>query len=270
MPIHPLTRHELAEKSRAFYHHLRIVLKEANIPFLVGGAFALEYYTRVWRYTKDLDIFVRPQDCPRVLKAAAAAGFRSEIIFPHWLGKIFHDDDFVDVIFSSGNGVAKVDDSWFVHAVAGQILGLDTDVCPVEEMIWSKAFVMERERFDGADIAHLIHARGQNLDWSRLLKRFGPYWEILLSHLVLFSFIYPGKRSLIPDVLMQELVQKLLTARRSNSSRSSPFQGTLLSREQYLFDLATWGYPDPRLLPESSMTPEEIALWTQAIEPKGS
>jgi hypothetical protein len=129
---------------------------------------------------------------------------------------------------------------------------------------------MERERFDGADIAHLLHAQGKNLDWSRLLGRFGPYWEILLSHLVLFGFIYPGKRSVIPDWLMQELVQKLLTIRRSNSSRSPPFQGTLLSREQYLFDMASWGYPDPRLLPESSMTADQIALWTQAIEPKGS
>jgi hypothetical protein len=270
MPLHSLTRQELSEKSRDFYHQLHVVLKKAEIPFLVGGAFALEYYTGVWRYTKDLDIFVRSQDCPRVLQAAAASGFQSEVIFTHWLGKIFHENDFVDVIFSSGNGVAKVDDSWFAHAVRGQILGLDTDVCPVEEMIWSKAFVMERERFDGADIAHLLHAQGKNLDWSRLLGRFGPYWEILLSHLVLFGFIYPGKRSVIPDWLMQGLAQKLLTIRRSNSSRSPPFQGTLLSREQYLFDMASWGYPDPRLLPESSMTADQIALWTQAIEPKGS
>src|SRR5207245_1729138 len=209
MPLHSLTRQELSEKSRDFYHQLHVVLKKAEIPFLVGGAFALEYYTGVWRYTKDLDIFVRSQDCPRVLQAAAASGFQSEVIFTHWLGKIFHENDFVDVIFSSGNGVAKVDDSWFAHAVRGQILGLDTDVCPVEEMIWSKAFVMERERFDGADIAHLLHACAESLDWDRLSHRFGKHWRILFAHLTLFGFIYPSERRRIPEALMRECLRLL-------------------------------------------------------------
>jgi hypothetical protein len=271
MPLHSLTRHELLPKSREFYRRAQLVLTEAKIPFLVGGAFALEFYTGVWRYTKDLDIFVRPPDIQEILKVARAAGFRTELTFSHWLGKIFDGDDFVDVIFSSGNGVARVDDSWFEHAVHGETLGMATDVCSVEDMIWSKAFVMERERFDGADIAHLIHAQGKNLNWSRLVKRFGQHWEILLAHLVLFVFIYPGKRDLIPDWLIQELVQKLLTTRKNNSPQSAPpFQGTLLSREQYLYDLAVWGYSDPRLLPGGPMTAEEIASWTQAIEGKAS
>jgi Nucleotidyl transferase of unknown function (DUF2204) len=269
MPLHPLTRHELLPKSREFYRRAQLVLKEARIPFLIGGAFALEFYTGVWRYTKDLDIFVRPRDIQEILKAASAAGFRTELTFSHWLGKIFDGDDFVDVIFSSGNGVARVDDSWFENAVHADILGMATDVCSVEDMIWSKAFVMERERFDGADIAHLIHARGKNLNWSRLLERFGQYWEMLFAHLVLFGFIYPGKRALVPDWLIQELVQRLQTTRKNSSSDPTPpFQGTLLSREQYLYDLAAWGYSDPRLLPAGPMTAEEIAVWTQAIEEK--
>jgi hypothetical protein len=32
---------------------------------------------------------------------------------------------------------------------------------------------MERERFDGADVAHIILAYGDRLDWRRLLERFG-------------------------------------------------------------------------------------------------
>jgi hypothetical protein len=38
-------------------------------------------------------------------------------------------------------------------------------------MIWSKAFVMERECDDGADIARVPRARGDRLDWQRLLIR---------------------------------------------------------------------------------------------------
>ena len=33
-------------------------------------------------------------------------------------------------------------------------------VVPAEEMIWSKAFIQERERFDGADIHHLLRCKG--------------------------------------------------------------------------------------------------------------
>ena len=61
---------------------------------------------------------------------------------------------------------------------------------------------MERERYDGADVAHLLRAHGDRLDWPRLLRRFGPHWRVLLSHLVLFGFIYPGERALVPAWVM--------------------------------------------------------------------
>ena len=64
---------------------------------------------------------------------------------------------------------------------------------PVEEMIWSKAFLMERERFDGADVLHLMRARQKEINWPRLLSRFGEHWRVLLSHLVLFPYVYPNE-----------------------------------------------------------------------------
>ena len=51
---------------------------------------------------------------------------------------------------------------------------------------------MERERYDGADVAHIILAYGDRMDWRRLIDRFGRYWRVLLSHLVLYGFIYPS------------------------------------------------------------------------------
>ena len=41
--------------------------------------------------------------------------------------------------------------------------------------------------------------------------------------------------------------------------------GTLLSREQFLHDIERLGYVDGRLTPASTMTPEDIAVWTEAI-----
>jgi hypothetical protein len=37
-------------------------------------------------------------------------------------------------------------------------------------MIWSKGFVMERERFDGADVTHLLRAVGPKLNWDHVWR----------------------------------------------------------------------------------------------------
>lgn len=143
-----------------FYRRTLQLLEERGIRHLVGGAFALAHYTGIDRQTKDIDLFILPEDFERVGTALADAGFRAELTFPHWLGKIHCGRNFVDLVFSSANGVARVDEEWFGHATRGEALGHAVWTCPVEETIWSKAFIMERERYDGADIAHLVHARG--------------------------------------------------------------------------------------------------------------
>jgi hypothetical protein len=45
--------------------------------------------------------------------------------------------------------------------------------------------------------------------------------------------------------------------------------GTLLSREQYLDDIERQGYEDARNTAASSMTPQDVAVWTDAIPGRG-
>lgn len=251
----------------AFYRRALHALTAVDIPFLVGGAYALERYTGIARDTKDLDVFVRPGDCERVLRAFDQAGFETELTFPHWLGKAFSRGDMVDVIFSSGNGFARVDEQWFRHAVDEELLGVPVRLIPVEEMIWSKAFVMERERYDGADIAHLLRARASQLDWPRLVRRFGPHWRVLLSHLVLFGFVYPGHRREVPERARRALVDRLTRESREPvaAGEEQVCRGTLLSRAQYLVDVEHWRYRDGRLV-DGTMSEADVARWTAAIE----
>jgi hypothetical protein len=246
-----------------FYRCVLQQLEASGIPFLVGGALAFSHYSHVPRNTKDMDIFVKAPDCPRILELFAQAGYRTELTFTHWLGKVWQDGFFMDVIFASGNGVARVDDLWFDHATRANVLGVVTRVMPVEEMIWSKAFVQERERFDGADVIHLLRETGPSLDWPRLLMRFGDNWRVLLSHLILFGFVYPDKRESVPAWVMDELIRRLGVSRPRTDN--DVCYGTLLSREQYLYDLERLRYRDSRAEPTGSMTDEQIAAWTAAI-----
>jgi hypothetical protein len=260
------TARAIHDPGAEFYIEALRKLQETGIPFLVGGAVAFSHFAHVSRDTKDIDVFVKPEDCPRVLDAFARAGYQTELPYPHWLGKIHDGDHFMDVIFNSGNGVARVDDLWFEHAVKTNVLGLIVRLSPVEEIIWSKAFIQERERFDGADIIHLFRETGPALDWPRLLMRFGDYWRVLLSHLILFGFVYPDKRQNVPAWVMDELVRRL-TVSRPNLQNDICY-GTLLSREQYLHDLRQLKYRDSREEPEGQMTREQIEIWTKAIDAK--
>lgn len=267
---------ESSETAADFYRSLMHKLTEAGVPFLVGGAFALGYYTGLSRGTKDLDLFVRGADCDRVRGVAAQAGWRTELTFSHWLAKVFENGDFVDVIFSSGNGVAVVDEGWFAHAEQAEVLGTQAGVCPIEEMIWSKAFIMERERCDEADVMHLLRARAESLDWARLLARFGPHWRLLLSQLLLFGFVYPAERDRVPAWVLDALLARLRAELHDKAQPPAPpdpprrlCQGTLLSRAQYLVDIQRWGYEDARLHLPRPMTQEEIARWTEGIAKDG-
>jgi hypothetical protein len=255
----------LGADTAAFYRRVLRVLCASRVPFLIGGAYAFNCYTTIERHTRDLDLFIRRRDIEGAADALLAAGHGTELTHPHWLAKVHAGDLYIDLIYSSGNGLCEVDDDWFRHASAARVLGVDVKVAPVEEMIWSKAFVMERERYDGADVAHLLHAHGHALDWRRLLQRFGPHWRVLLSHLVLYGFIYPAARAQLPDWPMQHLLERLRDEHGAPPPRRALCAGTLLSREQYLGDVERHGYQDARQAPFGNMTRDEIAAWTARI-----
>jgi hypothetical protein len=243
-----------------------MALTRSGLTFLVGGAYALEHYTTIARWTKDLDIFVLPRDVVGCLDALTEAGFKTKVAFPHWLAKAYAGRDFIDVIFSSGNGIAEVDEEWMAHATPGRVLGLPVPLCPVEEMIWSKAFVAERERYDGADIAHLLRACHGQLDWERLVGRFGAHWRVLLSHLMLFEFVYPSEPAPEARGWARELARRLEEAGGAPETSERICQGTLLSRAQYLPDVVAWGYLDARRRPHGRMSEEAVQKWTDAID----
>ena len=266
IPLAPSLEDEVLPETAAFYRQALRALIDAKVPFLVGGAFAHACYTGIRRSTKDLDLFIRREDYERVAALAGQAGWRAELTYPHWLAKIYAGEDFIDLIFNSGNGLTPVDDRWFRDNPEADVLGVPVKIANMEDGLLSKAFIMERERYDGADVAHLIQKNAEHMDWPGLLERFGPHWRVLLAHLSLFGFIYPGERHRVPSWVMDRLLEKL-AAENAKPPAVDPHvcAGTLLSREQYLHDVEQLGYVDGRLTPVSTMTPEDVNLWTEAI-----
>lgn len=257
-----------------FYLRAMDVLDASGVPYLVGGAYALASHAGIVRHTKDLDVFVRPADAERALAALAQRGrWRIDRVFPHWLAKAYDtsgltgpavgdDPPFVDVIYGSGNGLCAVDDEWFANAVEGQALGRPAKLCPAEEILWTKAFIQERERYDGADINHVILARGRSLDWARLLRRFRGHERVLLGHVMFFGYAYPSERSRVPEWVVDQLMKAV---REEPAVSEKVCHGTFLSRQQYLIDLNERGYDDARLAPRGPMSGDDVDRWTDAI-----
>lgn len=238
---------DLDPRAVAFYRHVLDLLEEADVPVLVGGAWAFEAHTGIGgRRTKDLDLFVRPGHVETAVAALDAAGYRTEMTSPLWIAKAFMDDDYVDLIFSSGNGICTVDDAWFDNAPRGEVLGQPVRLIPIEEMIWSKAFLAERDRLDAADVQHLILAANGRLDADRLLARFGLHWRVLLAQIVLFDYCFPSKRELVPAGLRTRLLEQAADLTDASADGVDLCYGTFLSRHQYAADVTEGGFVDAR------------------------
>jgi len=249
-----------------FYREVLGALTRARVPFLIGGAFAFCRHVDISRRTKDLDLMIDEDTWPRLARVLRAAGIHTRRVFPHWLGKALAPAGQVDVIFNGGSGLTPVDQEWFTHGVRATVLGFQVRLCPVEELIWSKAFIMERERFDGADILHLIHAHADRLDWRRLRRRFAGHEAVLRAHLILFQYVYPSMATAIPAWLDADLADRPAPI----VSHPPLCRGTYLSRAQYLVDVEEWGYADARLAPFGGMTAREWLAWTNAIDARQS
>lgn len=231
-----------AGQVRIFREVLTLCERE-RLPYAVSGAFALELHTGVCRSTKDLDVFLRPDDISNALVRLTKDGFRCEIRDPVWLAKAHRDGYFVDLIGGMSNGVITVDESWIQRSRPAKILGVKTRVLAPEELIASKLFVTRRERFDGADIAHIIFGTKGRLDWKRILQLAGEHWELVLWNLVFFRYVYPAHSSYVPRHVWQKLLQDFAEEIRSPNSRTA-FRGSLIDHRMFTIDVEEWGMRD--------------------------
>jgi predicted nucleotidyltransferase len=230
------------KEADSFYQEALQILADSRIPFLLSGAFALRYHTGIYRDTKDLDIFCKPSDYMAILRLFADKGYKTELTDARWLSKIFKGDHFIDVIFDSVNNIWLMDDSWFDKAYTGELFGIEVKYIPPEELIWSKIYVQNRERYDGADVNHTILKCGPTLDWEKLYRYMDRHWHLLLGQIINFQFVYPSDRDLIPRWLFDDLMKRAQEQYSHPASVEKVCQGPIIDQTQYRVDITEWGY----------------------------
>ena len=102
---------------------------------------------------------------------------------------------------------------------------------------------MRRERFDGADIAHIVYASQGNLDWDRIFALVNEHWEILLFALVLYRYIYPVCSHYVPAWVWQRLLDGF-SGELANPNPAAQFRGSLVDDKMFAIDVKDWGMED--------------------------
>jgi hypothetical protein len=221
-------------------------LARTELPFLVGGGYALFEYLGRWRNTKDIDLFVQARHLGQVLYEMARAGFQVEIADTAWLAKARLNGALIDIIFCSYNGLFPVDESWHDHGRPAEVLGVPVRVVGPEEMVVSKCFVAARDRFDGGDVAWLLRAVAGDLDWDRIEWLMRDHWQILLWQIIHFLYVFPSEKRLVPAALMNRLLRRLDEELASEPGDPRICRGPMLDPKLYRRELRDKGGEDPR------------------------
>ena len=143
-------------------------LREAEIPFMLGGSMA------VWAYggpepTNDLDLMLREQDAERALQALERAGMRAEHPPEEWLVKAWHGDVLVDVIY--GPRGLPITDEVLARSVVRNLSALRVPVMALEDVLATKLLALDEHQLDLAWLLQIARAVREQVDWESLRAR---------------------------------------------------------------------------------------------------
>lgn len=171
--------------------------RRAGVRFAFGGAFATAVYTGKLRNTKDFDFYILPEDRQAMIGAVARAGLQDYYErLPYdrkWIHRSSSGDVIVDVIWAMANLRAWVDAHWLTAGPEVTMHAERIRAIPIEELIWSKLYVLQRERSDWGDVLNLIDARADTIDWDRLITRLADDAPLLTGALALFGWLAPDR-----------------------------------------------------------------------------
>jgi hypothetical protein len=227
-----------------FYVESLRLLKESGVPFLLSGTYALSCFTGIVRPTKDLDVFCKPSDAPKILAFFKDHGYEIEIEDERWIGKVWRGDNFFDVIYNISSANIAITDEWFEVVHEAEVYGTRVRVTPPTQFILSKLFLQTRYRYDGADVVHTILRKHDQIDWKWLLTAMELYWEVLLINILNFRFVYPTERDLVPRWLFEELIERLLAQDKMPPAGVKICRGRALSPTDFVIDVSEWGFAD--------------------------
>jgi predicted nucleotidyltransferase len=145
------------------------VLKDADVPFLVGGGIAV--WARGGPETgHDVDFFLKPSDAEQALEAFEAAGWKTEKPPEGWLYKAFDDQGaMIDLIFSPSAG--DITDETFERAEELEVNAVRMQVASLEDVMVTKLLALTEQEPDFDSVLEATRAVREQVDWDDVRAR---------------------------------------------------------------------------------------------------
>jgi hypothetical protein len=199
---HPDWGQTIPEREWSVYQRVMEQARLMNIPFAFGGAFATAVYTGRLRNTKDFDFYIVPAHREAMKEAITRAGlydYYEQLPYDRsWIYRGSSDDIIVDAIWAMANYRAEVDPQWLSKGPEVIIRGERLRPIPVEELLWCKLYIIQRERCDWTDVFNLLDARAASIDWDHLLERLAADTPLLAGALAVYAWLAPDRIRVIP------------------------------------------------------------------------
>jgi hypothetical protein len=217
-----LTEHSLEEKLArcaewpakfspeewSIYRGIIRAARERGIPFAVGGGLAAMTYADQWRNTKDLDLYALYRDREWLVQLLTEFGladyYEVQAYDRKWIYRAHRGEVIVDVIWAMANQRAQVDESW-LRGPEVEAGGERFRLLGAEEAIWSKLYVLQRDRSDWPDCLNVLYGVGPQLDWQRLIVRLGDDLPLLSGLVSVFVWLAPQKAQEFPGFIWDRL-----------------------------------------------------------------
>jgi hypothetical protein len=155
------------------------VLKQAEIPFALGGSFAV-YAHGGHSSDHDVDFLIREQDKERALEELAAVGFEVEQPPEDWLVKVFDEGRMVDLIYRPVE--TQVTDATLADTVIRPVEAIAMPVVSATQLMVHKLLSYTQHYCDFATGLPVARSLREQIDWERVRRETtqSPYAEAFL------------------------------------------------------------------------------------------
>ena len=143
-------------------------LREAGIPFLLGGSLA-SWARGGPETTHDLDFMIKPEDAERALEVLCDAGMRAERPPEEWLLKVWDGDILIDLIF--GPSGLEMTDEVIDRGETLNVLAMEMKVMALEDVLVTKLEALTEHDLDYSGALQIARALREQIDWAAVRDR---------------------------------------------------------------------------------------------------
>jgi hypothetical protein len=143
-------------------------LREAGIPFLLGGSLA-SWARGGPETTHDLDFMLKPEDAERALEVLCATGMKAERPPEEWLLKVWDGDVLIDLIF--GPSGIEMTDEVIERGDVLNVLSMELRVMSLEDVLTTKLEALTEHELDYSSLLRIARALREQIDWQAVRDR---------------------------------------------------------------------------------------------------